>query len=138
MTRCVFEKVAQNAAQSAYCENFHISVTAEKVSQKTTQRKKSPNRRKFAQSGHPDCQTFPKQGCHTRIFEPKVAIWEKLWRVLQGKVLVCYMNICTILLPFRIHFLWSFGIFYGHLVCLIPFWYVVPRKTWQSCRQSCV
>jgi hypothetical protein len=42
---------------------------------------------------------------------------------------------------------WTFGIFYGHLVCFTvilvyfiillvffrPFWYVVPRKIWQPC-----
>jgi hypothetical protein len=32
-TRCIFEKVAQNAAQSIFCQNYYISVTAEKVAQ---------------------------------------------------------------------------------------------------------
>jgi hypothetical protein len=27
----------------------------------------------------------------------------------------------------------QFGIFYGHLVYLFPFRYVVPRKIWQPC-----
>jgi hypothetical protein len=24
-----------------------------------------------------------------------------------------------------------FGLFFGHLVCFSPFWYIVPRKIWQ-------
>jgi hypothetical protein len=28
-------------------------------------------------------------------------------------------------------FLWPFGILYGDLVYISPFWYFVPRKIWQ-------
>jgi hypothetical protein len=29
------------------------------------------------------------------------------------------------------YFLWTFGIFYDHLVHFFGFWYHVPRKIWQ-------
>jgi hypothetical protein len=47
------------------------------------------------------------------------------------------------------YILWSFGIFYGHLVYFMviwyilwsfgiffPFWYVVPRKIWQPVNKA--
>jgi hypothetical protein len=63
VTRCVCEKVAQNVAQDISCENEYKTFTLEKAAQllvlgisviftETTQSKQSPNRRKFAQSGH--------------------------------------------------------------------------------------
>jgi hypothetical protein len=43
-------------------------------------------------------------------------------------------NVCL----FYVHFVhFTFGIFYGSLVCFMafgilePFWYIVPRKIWQ-------
>jgi hypothetical protein len=33
VTRCVFEKVAQNVAQSIFCEHYYISVTVDKIAQ---------------------------------------------------------------------------------------------------------
>jgi hypothetical protein len=32
------------------------------------------------------------------------------------------------------YILWSFGIFYGHLICISRFGFVVSRKIWQPCR----
>jgi hypothetical protein len=32
---------------------------------------------------------------------------------------------------FEDHGLENFGVFYGHLAFLLPFWFVVPRKIWQ-------
>jgi hypothetical protein len=49
----------------------------------------------------------------------------KFWRDLQWKMLVYFRGIWSIL--------WPFGIFYGYLVYILQFWYVLPRKIWQSC-----
>jgi hypothetical protein len=65
VTRCVREKAAQNEAQSISCKNEYTPFTVYVKSSpvifavyailtKTPQSKQSPNRRKFAQSGHPD------------------------------------------------------------------------------------
>jgi hypothetical protein len=45
-------------------------------------------------------------------FQTKNHSWDKLGRVLQWKMLVCFIVICFILRPF--------GIFYGHLVYIFP------------------
>jgi hypothetical protein len=39
--------------------------------------------------------------------------------------LLCFTAIC--------HMLWPFGLFSGYSVYLVPFWYVVARKIWQTC-----
>jgi hypothetical protein len=57
------------------------------------------------------------------IFKTKNPNLGTFFSVLQGKMLVKFMAIWSILLPFRI-FCGHFGIFY-------PFWYVAPRKIWQ-------
>jgi hypothetical protein len=53
-----------------FCQNFYITFTMEKEAQnwstsaiftKTTQSKQSPNRRKFAQSGHPDLSMYDRE-----------------------------------------------------------------------------
>jgi hypothetical protein len=46
-------------------------------------------------------------------------------------MLVNFTTIWPILLSFR--FLCPFGIFGVHFGTFFPFWYVVPRKTWQPC-----
>jgi hypothetical protein len=51
-------------------------------------------------------------------------------RAVQWKMLVYFMDIWSILLPFNI-FLWTFGIFCGNFVNISPFLYDVPRKIWQ-------
>jgi hypothetical protein len=55
------------------------------------------------------------------FFKPKIPIWVNFGGSCNGK---CWY-IRSILLPF--------GLFYGHLVYFPPFWYIVPRKIWQSC-----
>jgi hypothetical protein len=55
----------------------------------------------------------------------------KFWRVLQWKLLVYFMAIWSILWPFGL-FYGHFGLFCGYLVYFSPFWYVAPRKSWQS------
>jgi hypothetical protein len=59
----------------------------------------------------------------------------KFLRALEGKMLVLFRAISNILRPF--------GIFYGHLVYFVvisyivpQFWYVVPRKIWQTLMES--
>jgi hypothetical protein len=72
------------------------------------------------------------------IFQTKNFNSSKFWRVLQWKILVYFMAILSILLPFGkrtynvaiLHILWLFGVFF-------PFWYVVPRKIWQPWRSAC-
>jgi hypothetical protein len=56
----------------------------------------------------------------------------KFRMVLQWKMLIYFMDILSILLPF--------DIFYGHLVYFVVIWYIfshrwyiVPRKIWQPC-----
>jgi hypothetical protein len=44
----------------------------------------------------------------------------KFWKALQWKMLLYFMAIRYIL--------WPFGIFFGNLVYVTPFWYIVPRK----------
>jgi hypothetical protein len=62
------------------------------------------------------------------IFRPKIAIWVDFGRSCSGR---CWCN------------LWTFGLFYGHLIFSMdiwyifpPFWYIVPRKIWQPCRDA--
>jgi hypothetical protein len=43
------------------------------------------------------------------------------------------MAIWSILQLYDTYILWPFGIFNGYLVYILPFWYVVPRKIWQTC-----
>jgi hypothetical protein len=91
-----------------------------------------------------------------------MGIWRtfRLLGIFCGN-LVYFDAIWYILWSFGIHMLWPFGIFCGHLVYLFcgqsvylfcghlvnffqlvyfvvvwyifPFWYIVPRKIWQSC-----
>jgi hypothetical protein len=62
-------------------------------------------------------------------FQTKNINLGKFWRVLQWKVLVYFWQcgLCTYL----VYILWPFAIFYGYLVHIFPFWYVVPRNIWQ-------
>jgi hypothetical protein len=64
-------------------------------------------------------------------FQTKNPNLGKLWRVLQWKMLVYFMDTWSILRSFGIHILWTFGIVRGNLVYFPPFWYFVPRKIWQ-------
>jgi hypothetical protein len=51
-------------------------------------------------------------------FQTKNHNFGKVWRVLQWKILVCFMAIWSILLPF--------GIFLGYLVYFRVIWYIFP------------
>jgi hypothetical protein len=69
-------------------------------------------------------------GCQMIYFQTKNTNLGKFWRALHWKILVNFMAIWYILVPF--------GIFYGYLIHFVlslvhfaPFWYVVPRKIWQ-------
>jgi hypothetical protein len=62
VTRCVCEKAAKNVAKSIFWNLLHsfyrgksspIIWATSIIFTKTSRRKQSPNRRKFAQSGHP-------------------------------------------------------------------------------------
>jgi hypothetical protein len=62
-----------------------------------------------------------------------MATWYILlpFRIFCGH-LVYFVDSCYILWPvaeFCGHLLYL----YGYLVCVFPFWYVVPRKIWQPC-----
>jgi hypothetical protein len=60
----------------------------------------------------------------------------KIWRVLQRKMLVYFMDTsCAILWAFVTYILWTFGTVRDILVYFFPFWYFVPRKIWQPWRR---
>jgi hypothetical protein len=52
------------------------------------------------------------------IFKPKIPIWINFWRVFQWMMMVYFMAIWYIILPFRI--------FCGNLVYFIFIWYIFP------------
>jgi hypothetical protein len=58
------------------------------------------------------------QGCQMVCFQSKNTNLGKFWRVLQGKILVYFMIIWSILRPLEI--------FYGHLVYFLVNWYISP------------
>jgi hypothetical protein len=71
-------------------------------------------------------------------------IWVNLGRSCNGRCWHFYGQMVYILWPFGtfvviLSILRPTGIFYGHLVHFVviwyifPFWYIVPRKIWQSC-----
>jgi hypothetical protein len=61
----------------------------------------------------------PNQGCQMVCFQTKNPNLGKFWRALEWKVLLYFMIIWNILLPFGMMYsLWSFGIFFPILVCL--------------------
>jgi hypothetical protein len=60
---------------------------------------------------------IPQQGCRMVCFQ--ISNLGKLWRVYQGKILVYFMTILSIL--------WPLEIFYGHLVYFVVVWYISPR-----------
>jgi hypothetical protein len=76
-------------------------------------------------------------------FQTKNPNLGKLWRVLKWNMSVYYVAIWSILWSFGVFYrhlvyfmviwymLWTFLTFYGHLVYFSPFWYVVPGKIWQ-------
>jgi hypothetical protein len=71
--------------------------------------KQPTNRRKFAQFGHPGSHDFNTNQCCQKVyFQPKKFNLGKFFKVLQSTILVNFMEISYILLPF--------GIFHGHLV----------------------
>jgi hypothetical protein len=64
-------------------------------------------------------KTCPKQGCQMACFQTNLG---KFWRVLQWKMLVCFMVIWSIyshLVYFGAtwYYLWLFGVFFAVLVC---------------------
>jgi hypothetical protein len=60
------------------------------------------------------------------IFEPKKFHLGKFWSVLHWIILVHFMVICSILLPFGLHILRPFDIVCGNLVYFILIWYIFP------------
>jgi hypothetical protein len=69
------------------------------------------------------------QGCQMVYFQTQIPILGKFWIVLKWKVLVYYfMALWSVLRPFGIYILLSFGIFLVRLVYFFPFWNAVQRK----------
>jgi hypothetical protein len=66
-----------------------------------------------------DKTRFPIRDARWFIFRPKIFNLATFWRVLQWKMLVYCMGIWSIL--------WTFNIFYGHLVYFVVVWYIFPR-----------
>jgi hypothetical protein len=58
------------------------------------------------------------QGCQMAYLQTENPILGKFWRVSQWKILVHFMAICFILLPF--------DIFCGHLANFMVIWYIFP------------
>jgi hypothetical protein len=61
------------------------------------------------------------QGCQMVYFQTKIPLYVQF----RGPCHLVYFTASMVILCGHI--------FYGHLVCLFPFWYVVPRKFWQPC-----
>jgi hypothetical protein len=59
----------------------------------------------------------PAQGCQMAYLKTQSANLGKFWRVWQWKMLVYYIAIWSILMPF--------GMFYCHLVYLVANWYIL-------------
>jgi hypothetical protein len=57
-------------------------------------------------------------GCQMVCFQTKSPNLGKFWRVFQWKMLVYFMAIWSISMPF--------GLFHGHLVYLMAIWYIFP------------
>jgi hypothetical protein len=70
------------------------------------------------------------KGCQMVCFQTKNPNLYKLWRVLQWKMMVNFMDTWSILHTVVCYILWTFGIVRGNLVY---FWYLVIRKIWQPC-----
>jgi hypothetical protein len=64
-------------------------------------------------------------------FQTKNPNLGKFWRVLQWKMLVCFMGTWSILRSFVVFYGHLFGTARGNLAYFFPFWYFVPRKIWQ-------
>jgi hypothetical protein len=58
------------------------------------------------------------QGCQMVSFQTNNPNLGKFWRALDGKILIYFMAIWSILQPF--------GIFYDHLVQFVFIWYIFP------------
>jgi hypothetical protein len=98
--------------------------------------------RSFQPTNFPDSLFFhisaaAGQGCQMVYFQTKNPSLGKFWRVLQWKMGTGIFYVRPVLSNFR-----SFGIFNGTLVCFVvfgiftPFWYILPRKIWQTCGGS--
>jgi hypothetical protein len=61
-------------------------------------------------------------------FQTKNTNLGKFWRVLQWKMVVYFMGIWSILLPF--------GLFRGHLVQYIAIWYIFPVLVCRTCKSG--
>jgi hypothetical protein len=59
------------------------------------------------------------QDCQMVCFQTQNPNLGKFWRILQCKRMVYFMDSRSIL--------WSFVIFYGHLVKFVVIWYIFPR-----------
>jgi hypothetical protein len=62
------------------------------------------------------CASAMGQGCQMVYFQTKSPNLGKFWRVLQWKMLVYFMSVWNISLPF--------AILYGHLVHFLLIWYI--------------
>jgi hypothetical protein len=64
-------------------------------------------------------------------FQTKNPNLGKFWRVLEWKIVIFSVVIWNILLPCGIFLLINVK-FCGYLVYYYQFWYVLPRKIWQT------
>jgi hypothetical protein len=68
-------------------------------------------------------QVSLQQGCQMVCFQTKSTNLGKFWRALDWKMFIYFMAIWNIL--------WTFGIFFDHLVHFVFIWYIFP--VWVSC-----
>jgi hypothetical protein len=63
---------------------------------------------------------LPDLGC----FQTQNPNLGKFRWALEWKMLLYFMIVWNILVPFGLMYVWQFGIVCGHLVYFFPFWYV--------------
>jgi hypothetical protein len=109
------------------------------IFQKTAQSKQLPERRKFAQSGHPVNRVSSE---HFRVFESRVARWFMYFQTKNpdlGKFCSLAIEDVGIFYCSLVYLTYGHLIFYGHFIYfmvlwyIFPIWHVVPRKIWQPC-----
>jgi hypothetical protein len=66
-------------------------------------------------------------------FQTKIPIWVYIGGPWHGKGWYIYGHLKYLTSTWYI--LRPFGTFCGYLACILPFWYVVPRKIWQPCKR---
>jgi hypothetical protein len=93
VTRCVFEKVAQNVALSIFCENYYTSATVEKIAQLfwllLQFSQKLPN-----ENSHPIGENSPNLVTLGRSYDPNFLRFLTIFDNFRRKIDVFLKNQC--------------------------------------------